>query len=152
MNSELIYQTACNDCGGMGKKKQRIRKSVRIRYEKALEKWRSDGATGACPVKPERHLSTCFSCSGTGLLASEMCPVPDSEKYPNVAIIGGGIGRVALAVACMHRGIPFILYEKDNSFSDRSQGYGLTLRSEEHTSELQSRENLVCRLLLEKKK
>src|SRR5690606_41045474 len=28
----------------------------------------------------------------------------------------------------------------------------LTRRSEEHTSELQSRENLVCRLLLEKKK
>src|SRR5690606_41001807 len=27
-----------------------------------------------------------------------------------------------------------------------------TARSEEHTSELQSRENLVCRLLLEKKK
>src|SRR5690606_41682140 len=27
----------------------------------------------------------------------------------------------------------------------------VTLRSEEHTSELQSRENLVCRLLLEKK-
>src|SRR5690606_39903430 len=29
---------------------------------------------------------------------------------------------------------------------------GADLRSEEHTSELQSRENLVCRLLLEKKK
>src|SRR5690606_39456072 len=29
---------------------------------------------------------------------------------------------------------------------------GARLRSEEHTSELQSRENLVCRLLLEKKK
>src|SRR5215475_16231193 len=29
---------------------------------------------------------------------------------------------------------------------------GLWPRSEEHTSELQSRENLVCRLLLEKKK
>src|SRR5690606_39431587 len=29
--------------------------------------------------------------------------------------------------------------------------YNKTLRSEEHTSELQSRENLVCRLLLEKK-
>src|SRR5690606_41998588 len=28
----------------------------------------------------------------------------------------------------------------------------LLVRSEEHTSELQSRENLVCRLLLEKKK
>src|SRR5690606_42139454 len=30
--------------------------------------------------------------------------------------------------------------------------FGLGTRSEEHTSELQSRENLVCRLLLEKKK
>src|SRR2546430_8975334 len=29
---------------------------------------------------------------------------------------------------------------------------GLVLRSEEHTSELQSQSNLVCRLLLEKKK
>src|SRR5690606_40532722 len=29
---------------------------------------------------------------------------------------------------------------------------GISCRSEEHTSELQSRENLVCRLLLEKKK
>src|SRR5436309_5146782 len=33
--------------------------------------------------------------------------------------------------------------------SNRNQG---SMRSEEHTSELQSRENLVCRLLLEKKK
>src|SRR5690606_40457344 len=32
------------------------------------------------------------------------------------------------------------------------QGQADTLRSEEHTSELQSRENLVCRLLLEKKR
>src|SRR5207244_5826594 len=31
-------------------------------------------------------------------------------------------------------------------------GYGLTERSEEHTSELQSPDHLVCRLLLEKKK
>src|SRR3712207_7381079 len=30
-------------------------------------------------------------------------------------------------------------------------GYGLLKRSEEHTSELQSRQYLVCRLLLEKK-
>src|SRR5207302_9665115 len=30
--------------------------------------------------------------------------------------------------------------------------HGAVERSEEHTSELQSRENLVCRLLLEKKK
>src|SRR5690606_41828242 len=39
-------------------------------------------------------------------------------------------------------------------FDDDCTGRGddVGLRSEEHTSELQSRENLVCRLLLEKKK
>src|SRR5690606_40541172 len=39
--------------------------------------------------------------------------------------------------------------------TEKSKGYGYAclkaMRSEEHTSELQSRENLVCRLLLEKK-
>src|SRR5476651_2789561 len=34
----------------------------------------------------------------------------------------------------------------------RVEGGGTQLRSEEHTSELQSRQYLVCRLLLEKKK
>src|SRR3712207_7651565 len=34
----------------------------------------------------------------------------------------------------------------------RHEGPGHVLRSEEHTSELQSRQYLVCRLLLEKKK
>src|SRR3712207_8591789 len=34
----------------------------------------------------------------------------------------------------------------------RSRQPALTVRSEEHTSELQSRQYLVCRLLLEKKK
>ena len=45
-----------------------------------------------------------------------------------IAIIGGGIGGVALAAACLHRGIPFTLYERDKSFDIRSQGYGLTLQ------------------------
>src|SRR5690606_41293503 len=41
------------------------------------------------------------------------------------------------------------LYLKKYSLMDVRRNYS---RSEEHTSELQSRENLVCRLLLEKKK
>src|SRR2546430_8878787 len=35
---------------------------------------------------------------------------------------------------------------------ERRPGAAMGLRSEEHTSELQSQSNLVCRLLLEKKK
>src|SRR2546430_13654404 len=38
------------------------------------------------------------------------------------------------------------------SESDRRGFAGSRLRSEEHTSELQSQSNIVCRLLLEKKK
>src|SRR5690606_40604451 len=40
---------------------------------------------------------------------------------------------------------------KDYDFPTYQKG-DFMARSEEHTSELQSRENLVCRLLLEKKK
>src|SRR2546422_7965679 len=36
--------------------------------------------------------------------------------------------------------------------AEESQGHAIRSRSEEHTSELQSRLHLVCRLLLEKKK
>src|SRR5947209_8815424 len=43
-------------------------------------------------------------------------------------------------------------YEVMNSDAVRYGGSGLENRSEEHTSELQSRQYLVCRLLLEKKK
>src|SRR5438270_5354537 len=35
---------------------------------------------------------------------------------------------------------------------DHARGHAAGVRSEEHTSELQSQSNLVCRLLLEKKK
>src|SRR5258708_10072790 len=45
----------------------------------------------------------------------------------------------------------FTLFEQDQQFLDLS-GEWYWVRSEEHTSELQSPDHLVCRLLLEKKK
>src|SRR5690606_19999655 len=42
--------------------------------------------------------------------------------------------------------------ELQDAYNDTRLQTDDTERSEEHTSELQSRENLVCRLLLEKKK
>src|SRR3712207_7411321 len=42
--------------------------------------------------------------------------------------------------------------DHDRSLDDRLEVEDRDLRSEEHTSELQSRQYLVCRLLLEKKK
>src|SRR5690606_39905929 len=50
-------------------------------------------------------------------------------------------------------GVPFASDETRQWIESLRTGNGLAQeRSEEHTSELQSRENLVCRLLLEKKK
>src|SRR5690349_23307756 len=47
----------------------------------------------------------------------------------------------------------FFTWTASRGGSERGRFSGLTLRrSEEHTSELQSRRDLVCRLLLEKKK
>src|SRR5687768_18018139 len=40
----------------------------------------------------------------------------------------------------------------DGGVTNTAAGFGAAARSEEHTSELQSRLHLVCRLLLEKKK
>src|SRR5690606_42141130 len=47
---------------------------------------------------------------------------------------------------------PRALHDHPELVEQRLQPGDQALRSEEHTSELQSRENLVCRLLLEKKK
>src|SRR5207302_8760641 len=68
------------------------------------------------------------------------------------------IGTPSSLVGCSLRGyggdaaiIELDTYERGGLISRYTQQF-CAVRSEEHTSELQSRENLVCRLLLEKKK
>ena len=118
----------CLECNGRGKKSQRLRKKVRLAYQLAVALFEKSNGEGIPPVRPKAHLTLCNNCSGSGLLAATHPPKADTENLPHVAIIGGGIGGVALAVACLHRGIPFTLYERDSSFNERSQGYGLTLQ------------------------
>jgi len=120
--------TICLECQGRGKRRQRLRKKVRLHYQKAFAKFEETKGKGSGPIRPKGHLFSCKNCAGTGLIHSETLTIADKENYPHVAIIGGGIGGVALAVACLHRGIPFTLYERDECFEARSQGYGLTLQ------------------------
>lgn len=122
------YWTICPDCKGMGKKRQRIRKKGKLQYQKEKEAFLKSGSKGAAPTPPRGHLSACTKCAGAGLVTSETKHQLANTKYPHIAIIGGGIGGMALAVACYHRNIPFTLFERDLSFNDRSQGYGLTLQ------------------------
>ncbi|AWK05715.1 FAD-dependent monooxygenase [Flavobacterium crocinum] len=120
--------TICKECQGRGKKSRRINKKIRLNYEKALDQFEKSDKTETFPVRPKAPLYTCTNCNGSGLTASETYPKPDVENFPHVAIIGAGIGGVALAVACLHRRIPFTLFERDFDFNARSQGYGLTLQ------------------------
>ncbi len=122
------HWTICLDCRGLGKKRKKLRKSVRLKFQKELEQFEKSNSQGPAPIRPKGHLDSCPTCNGLGILSAENFPVPDNTNYPHLAIIGAGIGGVALAVACLHRGIPFTLFERDNSFNDRAQGYGLTLQ------------------------
>src|SRR5207253_10849273 len=64
---------------------------------------------------------------------------PDREGNAKVSVHDEGIG-------IRHEDIPKLFQKFTRLFDKRA------MRSEEHTSELQSRGHLVCRLLLEKKK
>ncbi|WP_343587817.1 NAD(P)/FAD-dependent oxidoreductase [Flavobacterium sp.] len=118
--------TICQECQGQGKINRGLSKKAQRRYKTELTAFESS-QTKVAPIRPKAHLHLCTNCSGSGLIQSEKYLEPDLTK-PHVAIIGAGIGGVALAVACLHRGIPFSIYERDTHFDARSQGYGLTLQ------------------------
>jgi 2-polyprenyl-6-methoxyphenol hydroxylase-like FAD-dependent oxidoreductase len=118
----------CTECHGLGKKSQRLKKKVRLLYQQVLESYEKSGSLGTAPERPKATLTNCTVCSGSGLQPSNHQTIPNHKEYPHVAIIGAGIGGIALAVACLHRGIPFTLFERDQNFEARAQGYGLTLQ------------------------
>src|SRR2546427_5720170 len=81
----------------------------------------------------------CFACAGTALLLADVDL--DAPVARLVDVVGGRHEKLALAAT---RGLDLRARNADPDRGSR--------RSEEHTSELQSQSNLVCRLLLEKKK
>lgn len=118
----------CKTCNGQGKKSRGLSKKAKLHYQQSMAEFEKTNKKGPVPTLPKGYLHTCSKCAGSGLLPSSKPMEPNTQDYPHVAIIGGGIGGVALAVACLHRGIPFTLFERDFSFDSRSQGYGLTLQ------------------------
>lgn len=132
VENKEAYWAICPKCYGRGKKSCRLRKKSRHRYQIAMneyEKAKDEEKALVRPLtRPKVTQYLCDHCSGSGLIPASSHPIADLENYPHVVIIGAGIGGVALAVACLHRGIPFTLYERDSSFDVRAQGYGLTLQ------------------------
>src|SRR5260370_32582754 len=71
---------------------------------------------------------------------------PRSTLFPYTTLFRSQLSEVTVAFEPFSRACPRLLNRGHRSFGCRGD------RSEEHTSELQSHLNLVCRLLLEKKK
>src|SRR2546430_7673200 len=77
---------------------------------------------------------------------------PRSTLFPYTTLFRSRPPRPG-RVACAACGEAYQTGEEiDMIHRDMAQGLRELVRSEEHTSELQSQSNLVCRLLLEKKK
>src|SRR5690606_40958791 len=92
-----------------------------------------------------------WSCSRGNISSSVPCTV-GSTKTPGSAglrrgsfLLPGRMGNQRWCLAWPTMDVP------KTERKARMSIYWPTARSEEHTSELQSRENIVCRLLLEKK-
>src|SRR5690606_41412300 len=99
------------------------------------------------------------------LLAAQTLPLPSSTLFPYTTLFrssenryNGGWDRINNANQ-VTLGLTSRWFDQDTGFqrlalqvAQRIYFDSQRVRSEEHTSELQSRENLVCRLLLEQKK
>src|SRR5687768_18356434 len=81
---------------------------------------------------------------------------PRSTLFPYTTLFRSHIHRFASLLGLIEVGIGGIIGRAGDNNPDtngnKDKDDNVCLRSEEHTSELQSRLHLVCRLLLEKKK
>merc|ERR1712138_95988 len=96
---------ACDACGSVG--------SI---YTRSRRRRRNGG-----PPPRKR----CETCAGRGIVAG--APQPPTTNA-TVAIAGGGVGGLALALALQHRSINCVVYERDADASTRKAGYGLTMQ------------------------
>src|SRR2546430_12879434 len=75
-------------------------------------------------------------------------PISEEASRRGLLLLKAGVHSNCLRVLC-----PLVITDPELEEALDAWGEALeAVRSEEHTSELQSQSNLVCRLLLEKKK
>lgn len=122
---DAAFYTACTNCKGKGKLVLPPTKKQRIRHKRARLQATETDTPQPKPIPP--RLEGCTACTGSGVLES-LAETPINRHFPTLAIVGGGLGGLALATACRHYGIAAHVYERDAHFSQRSQGYGLTMQ------------------------
>src|SRR5207253_8185550 len=115
------------------------------------------GTTSKIGCVPSRN-SFCVTrnCELLGATRGKTWPTSDPLQRNGLRGCGGGMLNLesGVRIELFYEDAPAraIRATVSRLLTDRDEGMGTEVRSEEHTSELQSRGHLVCRLLLEKKK
>lgn len=129
----IITHICCPKCRGEGQVRS---KRLRTKRQKRAYAQAKDNEL-PLPETQSIRMDVCQNCAGAGVVPSNheslvakdnSYILPQVQNGTHIGIIGGGIGGLALALACQHRNIPYTVYERDESFDERSQGYGLTMQ------------------------
>ena len=128
--------STCSNCGGEGKIRAPLSKKAKA-HRKRMRQNNSSENSGERDITSNNTasqqppmLKPCPVCDGSGLIAIHPSESNDERELTknseapqvHVAIVGGGIGGIALAVALQQRRIPCVVYERDMSFEERKQG------------------------------
>lgn len=116
----LTSHRFCERCRGEGATFS-LSKAQRMAKKRKTENTENDA--NQAPLRPEKR-TECVECGGSGVVEG----VVDVRSTKGVAIVGGGVGGAALALALRQRGVEATIYERDASFEARKQGYGLTMQ------------------------
>ena len=76
-------------------------------------------------VQRARQAAQKAAAERTAALVARVAP---SIAAKEIAIVGGGIAGLATAIALAKRGYRCVVFERDRSFDERAQGYGLTMQ------------------------
>src|SRR5436309_7653614 len=93
--------------------------------------------------------TACATSAFVGALS--LCPIIETMFIRPACVRVSSVTSLMKPINVSPRNAPIKMLLSGNVASSSCTAW-MFFRSEEHTSELQSRENLVCRLLLEKKK
>src|SRR5262249_61841033 len=102
----------------------------------------------ALPPHPSLHTSAVF----LSFFFLMIRPPPRSTLFPYTTLFRSQVRNIPLGGSPPGSSPRAPLGQESPKLEDSLVGLAVHFRSEEHTSELQSLTNLVCRLLLEKKK
>src|SRR5207302_11106927 len=105
----------------------------------------------SCQVFEEPLVTSCCTELFTLSSSSRSPPPPSSTLFPYTTLFRSRCAGRCRGQLLAHPSVLRTLAREDECDAHVPDSRPW-IRSEEHTSELQSRENLVCRLLLEKKK